>query len=134
MKKQFKSPIVFIDDDCIFCNFWGNYITNNDKSNSIYISIPSSDLFKEAMEKHSNLPNPEETIILYYKEEIFTKSNAVIKIALIMKSWYACLAIAYIIPRIIRDKAYDIIAKRRKSILKDECIINDLRKKEKFIT
>ena len=134
MNELLKSPVVFIDDDCIFCNFWGNYIINNDKSNSIFISIPSSKLFKEVTQKHSNIPNPEETIILYQNGKIFTKSSAVIKIALIMKSWYAFLYVSYIIPRTIRDNAYDFIAKRRKSILKNKCVMSDLRNKEKFIT
>ena len=41
-----NSTIVFIDDECIFCNFW-KYILKNDKSNSILISPSTSNIFKE---------------------------------------------------------------------------------------
>ena len=43
--------IVFIDDECIFCNFWGKYILKNDKSDSILISPSTSNVFKETKKK-----------------------------------------------------------------------------------
>ena len=49
--------IVFIDDDCIFCNYWGNYILNNDKSKSIFISSSSSDIYLEIKKKYKKFPN-----------------------------------------------------------------------------
>ena len=131
MIDYFQYPIVFIDDDCIFCNFWGNFITKNDKSNSIYISTSSSQLFIKL--DNNNLPNPKETIILYNKGKYYSKSDAVLKIASVMKGWYLILIIGYVVPKLIRDKVYDFIAKRRKSIMNDKCVIDELRSREKFI-
>jgi predicted DCC family thiol-disulfide oxidoreductase YuxK len=131
----FSHSIVFIDDECLFCNFWGNYIAKNDKSNNILISSSSSKVFDEAKKKnHSNFPNPELTIILYFKGQYFTKSTAVLMIAKQMKIWYFLLLIGYLIPKKIRDLMYDFIAKRRKSIMKNDCVIDELRNREKFIT
>lgn len=133
MKDHFSKHIVFIDDECIFCNFWGNYIAKNDKSNGILISSSSSKIFDEVKKNHSNFPNPSDTIILYYEGQYFTKSTAVIMIANNMKSWYFILSIGYLIPKKIRDLIYDFIAKRRKSIMKNDCVIEELRNREKFI-
>ncbi len=125
--------IVFIDDECIFCNYWGNFILKNDQSNSILISPASSSFFKEIQNKYTLLPNPKETIILFHNNDIFEKSNAVIKIARLMKNWHSIIIIGYIIPKIIRDFLYDIIAKNRKSLMTDSCVIDELKKRDKYI-
>jgi predicted DCC family thiol-disulfide oxidoreductase YuxK len=54
---SFKT-IVFIDDDCIFCNYWGNFIIKNDQSKSILISPSNSSVFKELEKKFNPLPDP----------------------------------------------------------------------------
>ena len=128
-----KSPIVFIDDDCIFCNFWGNYIIKNDKSNKILISIPTSNLFEKAKENYNNFPDPKETIILYYQGAYYTKSSAVMKISFLMNSWQSVLIAGFIIPKKIRDLVYYYVAKKRKTIMKDQCHISELRDRERFI-
>ena len=125
--------IVFIDDDCIFCNYWGNFILKNDQSNSILISPANSSFFTEIQKKYNTLPNPKETIILFHNNDIFEKSNAVIKIARLMKNWHSIIIIGYIIPKIIRDFLYDIIAKNRKSLMTDSCVIDELKQRDKYI-
>ena len=116
--------IVFIDDDCIFCNYWGNYILNNDKSKSIFISSSSSDIYLEIKKKYKKFPNYKETIILYYRGMIYERSSAVIKTA----------AIGYIIPKFVRDFLYNFISRNRKNIMKDSCVIDELKIKNKYIT
>ena len=133
MKDHSSSSVVFIDSDCIFCNFWGNYIVKNDRTKSIFISTAKSELFEEAKIKHNNFPKPSDTIIFYVNGNYYSKSEAVIKIAIQMKSWYSILAIGYLIPKFIRNHIYDLIASRRKLIMKNDCVISELRNREKFI-
>ena len=59
-------------------------------------------LFIKIQNKYPKLPNPKETIILFHNNDIFEKSNAVIKIARLMKNWHSIIIIGYIIPKIIR--------------------------------
>ena len=129
---SFKT-IVFIDDDCIFCNYWGNFILKNDQSKSILISPANSSVYKELQKKFNLLPDPKETMILLHENDIFEKSNAVIKIAGLMKNWHSIIIIGYIIPNFIRDFLYDMIAKKRKSLMTDSCVIDELKKKDKYI-
>ena len=133
MQLDSLKTVVFIDDECIFCNYWGNFILKNDQSNSIFISPANSSFFKEVQNKYKLLPNPRETIILLYNNNIFEKSNAVIKIARLMKNWHSILIICYLIPKILRDFLYDVIAKNRKSLMTDSCVIDELKQREKYI-
>ena len=128
-----NSTIVFIDDDCIFCNFWGKYILKNYKSDSILISPSKSNIFKETKKQFNQFPNPKETIILYYKGQIYSKSLAVIKISILMKNWQAIMSVSYIIPNFIRDFIYDTISRNRKSIMMDSCVIDELKSKDKYV-
>jgi len=125
--------VVFIDDDCIFCNYWGNFILKNDQSKSIFVSPANSLVYKELQKKFNLLPNPKETIILLRNNDVFEKSNAVIKIASLMKSWHSFLVISYIIPIFIRDFFYDIISRNRKSIMSNSCVIDELKRKDKYV-
>ena len=133
MQLDSLKTIVFIDDDCIFCNYWGNFILKNDQSNSILISPSNSSIYNELQNKYNLLPNPKETIILLHNNDIFEKSNAVIKIARLMKNWQSFLIIGYIIPRFVRDLIYDVIAKNRKSLMTDSCVIDEIKQKDKYI-
>ena len=128
-----NSSIVFIDDECIFCNFWGKYILKNDKSDSILISPSTSNIFKETKKKFNLFPNHKETIILYHNGQIYSKSLAVIKISILMKNWQSIISISYLIPNFIRDFFYDIISRNRKSIMMDSCIIDELKRKDKYV-
>jgi predicted DCC family thiol-disulfide oxidoreductase YuxK len=128
-----NSTIVFIDDDCIFCNYWGEYIIKNDKSDSIFISPSTSNIFTETKKKFTLFPNPKETIILYHNGRIYSKSLAVIKISVLMKNWQSIMSFSYIIPKFIRDFFYDIISRNRKSIMLDSCVIDELKRKDKYI-
>tara|TARA_B100000780_G_C21109021_1_gene448022 strand:+ start:1430 stop:1831 length:402 start_codon:yes stop_codon:yes gene_type:complete len=128
-----NSTIVFIDDDCVFCNYWGKYILRNDKSDSILISPSTSNIFKETKKKFTSFPNSEETIIVYHNNKIYSKSLAVIKLSVLMKNWQTIIAFTYIIPNFIRDFFYDIISRNRKSIMLDSCVIDELKSKDKYV-
>ena len=128
-----NSTIVFIDDDCIFCNYWGKHILKYDKSHSVFISPSVSTKFLETKKMFLSFPDPKQTIILYHNKKIYSKSSAVIKISILMKNWQMIIAVGYLIPKFLRDFFYDIISKNRKSIMSDSCIIDELKSKDRYV-
>ena len=128
-----KPTRVFIEDEGIFCKLWGKYMLKKDKSDSILISPSTSNVFKETKKKFKLFPNPKETIILYHNGQIYSKSLAVIKISVLMKNWQSIMSVSYIIPNFIRDFFYDIISRNRKSIMSDSCVIDELKRKDKYV-
>ena len=72
--------IIFIDDECVFCNYWGKFILKHDKSKTLYISPSSSSIFNHIKEDCEKIPNPKETIILHHQNTVYERSNAVIVI------------------------------------------------------
>ena len=127
-----NSSIVIIDDDCIFCNFWGNYIISHDLSSEIKVTSSSSQIGKELLKKTT--ANPKETIIYFFNNEFYTHSNAVIKIALKMRGWHTLFKMGYLIPKKIRNYFYMIVSNRRKGIMTNRCHIDNLRNRDKYIS
>tara|TARA_B100000900_G_C20538216_1_gene699288 strand:+ start:774 stop:1175 length:402 start_codon:yes stop_codon:yes gene_type:complete len=126
-----NSPIIIIDGDCVFCNYWGNYIILNDSSKSIYITSSSSKTGTELLEK-TNI-DPEKTILFSLNNKYYSYSDAVIKIALKLGGWHNVFLLGYLMPKKIRNLLYEYIANRRKKIMTNSCHIQDLKNRDRFI-
>tara|TARA_Y100000589_G_C27198427_1_gene648166 strand:+ start:9868 stop:10269 length:402 start_codon:yes stop_codon:yes gene_type:complete len=127
-----NSPTVIIDGDCVFCNYWGNYIILNDSSKSIFVTSSSSKIGIEFLEKTDI--NPEKTILFLLNNKYYSYSDAVIKIALKLGGWHNVFLLGYLIPKKIRNFLYEYIAKRRKKIMTNACHIQDLKNRDRFIS
>ncbi len=132
MSKYTKnSPTVIIDGDCVFCNYWGNYIILNDSSKSIFITSSSSKTGTELLEKTDI--DPEKTILFSLNNKYYSYSDAVIKIALKLGGWHNVFLLGYLMPKKIRNLLYEYIANRRKKIMTNSCHIQDLKNRDRFI-
>tara|TARA_B100001093_G_C26488484_1_gene867998 strand:- start:283 stop:684 length:402 start_codon:yes stop_codon:yes gene_type:complete len=126
-----NSPTVIIDGDCVFCNYWGNYIILNDSSKSIFITSSSSKTGTELLEKTDI--DPEKTILFSLNNKYYSYSDAVIKIALKLGGWHNVFLLGYLMPKKIRNLLYEYIANRRKKIMTNSCHIQDLKNRDRFI-
>lgn len=115
-----NKTILFFDADCLFCNFWVQFLLKQDKKKQFYFAALQSKVAQICLEpKHQYL----ESLILLHQGEIYQKSKAVFKICALLKGWFYIFLIFTIIPNFILDFFYDLIAKHRHKILKDQCLI-----------
>lgn len=126
-----NSPIVIIDGDCIFCNYWGKYIISKDSSKNIFITSSSSKTGIQLLK--NTTADPEKTILFFINNKIYTYSDAVIKIALKLGGWHYMFFLGYLLPKKIRNFFYRYVANRRKKIMTNSCHIQDLKNKDRFI-
>ncbi len=134
MQDQINNPIVIIDSECIFCNYWGNFILKYDKSKRILITIPNSNIGQDIINESNDLVDIEKTILLKKDGQIHQYSDAVLKLITQMNNVFLYpLLIGYIIPQKVRNRMYLEISKRRKKIMTNQCHISNLRENERFI-
>ena len=134
MQDQIKNPIVIIDSECVFCNYWGNFILKYDKSKRILITIPNSNIGHDIINETNDLVDIEKTILLKKDGQIHQYSDAVLKLITQMNNVFLYpLLIGYIIPQKVRNRMYLEISKRRKKIMTNQCHISNLRENERFI-
>lgn len=125
-----KMNIVFYDGDCGLCNRFIKLILKFEKGPTLYFSPLDSSLAKELL-KSRDL----ETVTLLKNGEEYQRSSAAL---LIIKEMVFPLSLLYgfiIIPRLLRDYIYKIIARNRKSFFRDnkQCILPTKELKSRFI-
>lgn len=125
--------IILFDGDCNFCNFWVNFVIENDKNDSFRFASLQSKKGKELIEQ-TQLKSDLDSVVLISNNIARTKSSAALHIAKHLKGWFQIAFVLIVVPKFIRDIFYDLIAKNRKKFLKNEsCIIPSDQIKKKFI-
>ncbi len=122
--------LVLFDSECMFCNYWVlKSLQFNKKGNLIYASLDNK-MFEAYKDEFIQL----NSVIFIKNKQYFTYSDAVIEI---MKELEIPRILTYslkLIPKIIRDKAYTILAKNRNKLSKNTaCPIIPLEYKKRFI-
>ena len=134
MQAPISNPIVLIDSDCIFCNYWGNFILKYDKSKRILITVPNSRVGREIMNESQNIADIEKTILFKKEDLIHQYSDAVLQLIIQMNNIFLYpLLIGYLIPKKVRNWMYLEISKRRKKLMTNQCHVSNLRENERFI-
>jgi len=108
-----KHSIILFDGSCGLCNNSVRFIKKR-KSNQAYTFIPfESNEGKVVRDKFSINDKNINSVILIQDKKIYTKSTATIKIATQFTGLWKLLYIAYILPKPLRDFAYNLVAKNR---------------------
>ena len=134
MQAPVSNHIVLIDSECIFCNYWGNFILKYDKSKRILITVPNSNVGREIMNKSQDVADIEKTILFKKDGQIHQYSDAVLQLIIQMNNVFLYpLLIGYLIPKKVRNWMYLEISKRRKKLMTNQCHVSNLRENERFI-
>lgn len=129
-----KHSIVFYDGDCGFCNYWVQWILKRDKKDQFLFASLQSDLGQDFLkQRHLNLRDFDTIYLWKPKHYYLKKSDAAIQIAADLSIFYELLKLGKIIPKFIRDGLYDIIAARRKKLMKAFCTLLSDKDKKKFL-
>ncbi len=131
MKKEI--PIVFYDGDCGFCNRSVQFILKNEKNQELHFAALQSN-YSQDFFKANHFPNPDLSTFYYWNgSELFSKSTAALQLLNQLKNRFQLLKIGYILPKKLRDKMYDFVAKRRHQISNGFCVIPSVENKKRFI-
>ncbi len=113
MKNIPYQPLLLFDGICNLCNTSINYIIKRDKRQLFKFASLQSDAAKQVLLQFNEKKYSIDSIILICNNSIYYKSSAILKLLSIMGGIYSVSAIGYIIPKKLRDKLYDYIAKNR---------------------
>ena len=105
-------PLVLFDGVCNLCNGTVAFIIKKDSNKQFRFAALQSKTGKKSGEKY-NIPSEIDSIILIYKNHIFYKSDAVLEIAGLLPFPWKLASMFKIIPKKMRNKMYQWIAKNR---------------------
>jgi predicted DCC family thiol-disulfide oxidoreductase YuxK len=106
-----KERIVIFDGICGLCNASVNLLIKLD-SKKMFRYTPLQGEFVKTLDIEPDIDS-----IIYYEDDIlYYKSTAILKICQALGGVWRMTIIFYLIPKVIRDFIYDIIAKYRYTI------------------
>lgn len=123
MSEKGKTGILLFDGDCAFCDSSTLFIMDrNSKDDIEYLPLQSDE--GQVYLKQYNLPLKDfDSVVFIENNKAYTKSNAALRVILRLDSYWKYLYAFVIIPKPIRDLAYNIFAKNRYKIFgkTDQC-------------
>lgn len=128
--------IIFFDDYCVLCSRAVHFIYRNDRKGQFYFASLDSDEFKKLQTKIPEDGPVFASVVLYYKNKLFYRSGAALRIAWRLRFPIPLIAVAFIFPPFFRNGIYDWIARNRyKWFGKHErCFIPDKDLKKRYLT
>jgi predicted DCC family thiol-disulfide oxidoreductase YuxK len=129
--------LIIFDGECNFCNFYINKLIDLDKKKVFRFTPYDSELALKTMSAYGVAFDFRESFILIEKGNFYLKSSAVIQILskLSPLGKMTAFSMKYLIPKFLRDKVYDFVAKNRYKISKhyDSCRLPTPELRERFV-
>ena len=128
-------PIILFDGVCNFCNRTVNIIIEHDKDAYFKLAASQSNAGLNMLQKFDLDQKASGSVILIDNEKVYTKTDAVIQIAIHLKGWPRLFTGLKIIPKPIRDFAYDVIAKNRYALFgkRETCRVPEASERNRFL-
>lgn len=128
-----KDLIIF-DGTCNFCDGYINFIIDHDLNNRFQFAPSQSETAKKILSKLDTKAS--ESIVLIREGKYFFKSDAVLEISRYLNWGISWITIFSVIPIVIRNLVYDIIAKNRYSLMGklNECKLPTPELRAKFLS
>jgi predicted DCC family thiol-disulfide oxidoreductase YuxK len=127
--------VVLFDGVCNFCNYWVNFAIKRDPKKKLRFTPLQGNSAKTLLAQHGISVTDMNTVIFIEKGKVYTQSSAALRIAKNLAGGWKLLYGLMIIPKFLRDAAYNIIARNRYRWYgkKDTCMVPTQELKDRFL-
>lgn len=128
------SGIVLFDGECNFCDQSVQFIIKRDPEGYFSFASLQSEIGQELLHKHQ-IPADTDSFILIEDNQAHTKSSAALNVCKHLKGAWKGLRIFTLVPKFVRDRVYDVIAKNRYKWFgkKDSCMLPSKEIRKRFL-
>jgi predicted DCC family thiol-disulfide oxidoreductase YuxK len=135
VEKKHSHPtdsIVFFDGVCTLCNIFIDLLFRLDKKQVFLVASLQGETFRQV---RGTSEQKLDSIVLWHQGQFYYKSEAVIKICSLLGGIWNLATLAKIIPLVLRDAAYDFVARNRYKWFgqKETCRVPNTEEKAKFL-
>lgn len=104
--------IVVFDGICNLCNRTVSFLIKNDTNNLLHFTAQQNQAGIDIMHQYG-IEAANKSVIFIKEDKVFYKSDAIIEISKLLTGWPRILKYSYLVPKLLRDGIYDIIAVNR---------------------
>ena len=106
-------PVLLFDGHCNLCNGSVQWIIRRDPEATFRFASLQSDAGRSILRKAGMNTDDLDTVVLYYEGALHTRSDAALKVLLLLGPPWSWLYPLSILPRTFRNTVYDWIARNR---------------------
>ena len=107
------APVLLYDGVCRLCDRSVQFVLRHDSKKQFLFGSLSSEIASDFFSKQATDFSKVDSVVLITKDEIYAKSSAALKVLQLLGGAWRISVILYIIPKRVRDKVYEYIAKHR---------------------
>lgn len=128
-------PIILFDGVCNLCNWSVQFIINRDPGANFNFTSTQSQTGQCLLQEQGAYFQAINSFVLIEGESYLVKSDAALKVAQNLSGWWPLLTILQVIPRVVRDWAYDIIARNRYKWFgqQNSCMLSSKELRDRFL-
>ena len=108
-----EPPVLLFDGVCNFCNGAVRFVVPRDRAGRMRFAALQSETGREFQQRFGLDPDDLDTVVLVEGDRFHAKSDAVLRVARHLSGAWPLLAALLVIPRPLRDWAYDRFAENR---------------------
>ncbi len=126
--------LILFDGVCVFCSRWVRFVIDRDPERRFRFLPIQSDAGRALAERHGIDPEAPQTNAAVLNGRIHFKSDAALTVLGALPKTRA-LAALKVVPRLLRDPVYDLIAKNRYAIFgrTEACMVPSAQDRARFI-
>ena len=106
-------PVLLFDGVCTLCNGLVQWVIERDPDTEFRFAALQSDAGQALLARHDLPTDDFDTFVMVDGAEYYTKSTAALKVLRRLGMPYALSYPAILVPRLLRDRVYDVVADRR---------------------
>jgi predicted DCC family thiol-disulfide oxidoreductase YuxK len=108
-------PVVIFDGVCNLCNRAVQFILDHDRRGRLLLTAGQSEAGQALLRAHGVEQRAQDTIFLFdgQRQRIYDRSTAALRIARLLGFPWSLLSVFLVVPRLLRDPLYDLVARNR---------------------
>ena len=108
-----EGPIILFDGVCNLCHGAVRFVMRRDPDARLRFAPLESDLARRLVRERAGAELPADSILLLEEGELYQRSEAVLRIASLLRFPWPVIGLLRVFPRPMRDVAYDCVARNR---------------------
>jgi predicted DCC family thiol-disulfide oxidoreductase YuxK len=127
--------VVVFDGVCNLCNRYVRFVIKRDRDAFFRFAPLQSPGGARMLKRHGFAPENVDTFVLIKGGRVYERSNAALEIARHLRGPWRLLRFVRIVPRWLRDRFYDIVARNRYRWFGklDECVVPGPKDRGRFL-
>jgi predicted DCC family thiol-disulfide oxidoreductase YuxK len=138
-----SGPVLLYDGSCGFCADSVRFVLRHDRRGTLRFAALQSPFGQRVVRRHPELRTIDSVVWLDDSDRSATapdgqrvsvRSDAALRLLEYLGGWWAVLRIMRVMPRPMRDAAYDLIARHRHQLSRADCLVPTAAERRRFLS